>query len=274
MGGVILLLIVTIVMCIVILRVRCNEKGASRVDNKVFNSTTNCKLKTNVTIENNPSCDVTKANTLNYLYIKPGDPGVPIITSPSYSVPAKHFSKTSKDEHNYEQPDEFNQYSGLEATITMDVNPSYEMSTANGAQRSNEGEYGVINQPKCSDSDYEITYAITDSQQTIMKNANSTKDANPSYGISTANGAKQSNEGEYGVINQPKCDDSDYEITYAITNSQQTIMKNANPTKDANPSFGTGNYAQPSKKDKYRVANQLECGDMDCKITHDITANQ
>ena len=177
--------------------------------------------------------DVTEANTL---YFKPGDPGVPIITCPSYSVPAKPYSKTSKDVHNYEQPDKFNQYSGIEATITMDVNPLHEISTANGVQQSNEGEYGVINQLKCSDSDYEITHAISNSQQTIMKKA---KDANPSYGISTADGAQQSNEGEYGVINQPRCNDSDYEITYAITNSQQTIMKNANPTKDANPSFGT-----------------------------------
>ena len=55
MGGVILLLIITIVMCIVILCVRCNKKGASPVDNKVFNNTTSCKRNTNVTIENNPS---------------------------------------------------------------------------------------------------------------------------------------------------------------------------------------------------------------------------
>ena len=212
-GGVMLLLIITLVFCIVILCVRCNMEGASVVNNKVFNNTTNCKLKTNVTIENNPSYDVTKADTLDYLSIKPEDLYVPITTNPSYSVPAKPHSITSKDEHNYEQFDEFNQYSGLEATITMDVNPSYEISIANGAQQSSEGEYGVINQPKCSDSDYEITYAITNSQQTIMKKANSTKDANPSYGINTADGAQQSKEGEYGVINQPKCNDSDYEIT-------------------------------------------------------------
>ena len=157
MGGVMLLLIITLVFCIVILCVMCNKKkGASVVNNKVFNYTTNCKLKTNVTIENNPSYDVTKADTSDYLSIKPEDLYVPITTNPSYSVPAKPHSITSKDEHNYEQPDEFNQYSGLEATITMDVHPSYGV-TANGAQQSKEGEYGVINQPKCNESDYEIT---------------------------------------------------------------------------------------------------------------------
>ena len=153
MGGVILLLIIIIVLCILILCVRCNKEGASRMDNKVFNNTTDCQLNTNVTIENNPSYDVTKANTSDYLCIKSEDPDVPITTNPSYS---ELHSKTSKDEHIYEQPDEFNQYSGLEPTITMDVNPSYGISTANSAQQSNEGEYGVINQPKCNDSDYEI----------------------------------------------------------------------------------------------------------------------
>ena len=156
MGGVMLLLFIILVFCIVILCVTCNKKGASVVNNKVFNNTTNCKLKTNVTIENNPSYDVIKADTSDYLSIKPEDPYVPITTNPSYSVPVKPHSITSKDEHNYEQPDEFNQYSGLEATITMDVNLSH-LVTANGAQQSKEGEYGVINQPKCNDSDYEIT---------------------------------------------------------------------------------------------------------------------
>jgi len=88
-------------------------------------------------------------------------------------------------------------------------------------------------------------------------------DANPSYGVSAANSAQQSNEVEYGVINQPKCNDSDYEITHAITNSQQTIMKDANPTKDNSSSYGigTGSCVQPSNKDEYCVANQLECDD-------------
>ena len=154
MGGVILLLVITVVLCIVILCVRRNKEGASPVDNKVFNNTTSCKLNINVTIQNNPSYDVTEAD---YLYIMPGDPDVPISTNPSYSVPAKPYSKTSKDEHSYEQSDEFNQYSGLEATITMDVNPSYGISTAKGVQQSNEGECGVFNQPN---SDYEITYGM------------------------------------------------------------------------------------------------------------------
>ena len=31
---------------------------------------------------------------------------------------------------------------------------------------------------------------------------------------------------------------------------------------------------QPSNKDEYCVANQLECDNIDYKITYDITANQ
>ena len=69
------------------------------------------------------------------------------------------------------------------------------------------------------------------------------------------------------LINLRKCNDSDYEITHAITISQQTIMKNANPVMDANPSYGisTGNCAWPSNKNEYCVANQLEYDDIDYK---------
>ena len=151
------------------------------------------------------------------LLVIPGDPDVPISTNPSYSVPAKPYSKTSKDEHNYEQPDEFNQYSGLEVTVTMDVNPSYGISTANGVQQIKEGECGVFNQPN---NDYEITHAITNSQQTIMKNANPVMDADSSYGISTGNCARPSNKDEYCVANQLEYDDIDYKITHDITANQ------------------------------------------------------
>ena len=82
MGGVILLLVITLVLFIVILCVRCKKEGTSPVDSKVFNYTTSCKLNTNVTIQNNPSYDVTEANTSDYLYITPGDPDVPITTNP------------------------------------------------------------------------------------------------------------------------------------------------------------------------------------------------
>ena len=120
MGGVILLLMITVVLCIVIPCVRRHHRKGT-FPNKVFYNT--AKLNDNVAIENNPAYDVTKANTVDssYSLIKPEDSDVPITANPSYAV-----LNTSKDEYNYVQP---NQYSGLEDSIKMDTNPSYGVTT-------------------------------------------------------------------------------------------------------------------------------------------------
>ena len=125
-GGVILLLMITVVLCTVILCMRrCHRKGTFPVDNKLFNNTT--KLNENVTIENNPAYDVTKANTVGSLYstIKPGDSDVPITANPSYNVPTKPYSKAASE-------DEYLQLNQHLNTIKMDINPSYGVTTAGG----------------------------------------------------------------------------------------------------------------------------------------------
>ena len=130
-GGVILLLVITVELCVVILCVRrCHRKGTFPEDNKILYNT--AKLNENVAIENNPSYDVAKANTVGSLYstIKPGDSDVPITANPSYAVPTKPYSNTSEDEYNYVQP---NQHSGLDDTIKMDTNPSYGLTTGDRA---------------------------------------------------------------------------------------------------------------------------------------------
>ena len=125
-GGVILLLMITVVLCIVIVCMRRSHmKKGSTVDG---NAT---KLNTNVTIDNNPSYDVTEANTLDHSYstIKPRGSDVPITSNPSYIVPyTKPYSKTSEDDYNYVQPNEFVQHSELEDNIKMQTNPSYGVS--------------------------------------------------------------------------------------------------------------------------------------------------
>ena len=70
---------------------RCHRKGTVPMDNQVFYNRT--KLNENVTIDNNPAYDVTKANTVGSLYstIKPGDLDVPITANPSYAVPTKRY---------------------------------------------------------------------------------------------------------------------------------------------------------------------------------------
>ena len=125
-GGVILLLIITIMLCIVIL---CMRKSHRKKELCAVNNTT--KLNTNVTTKDNPSYDVTKANTVDYSYdtINPGDSDVPITTNPSYNVHTKLYSKTSEDEYNYVQPNELIPNKHLEDIIKMDTNPSYGINT-------------------------------------------------------------------------------------------------------------------------------------------------
>ena len=151
-GGVILLLMIIVVLCIVILCMRRShrKKGSHVVDNAT-------KLNTNVTIDHNPSYDVTKVNTvyMEHLYdtIDPGDSDVPITANPSNNVHTKCYNKTSEDEYNYVQPNEFTQHS--ESDGYMKIYPTTGQShgirgvhshpTANTPKQD---EYGVVNQPR------------------------------------------------------------------------------------------------------------------------------
>ena len=145
MGGVILLLMIIVVFCIVILCVRRShrKKGSPVVDNTI-------KLNTDVTIENNPSYDVTTANTLDHIYdsIKLEDSHV---TNPSHVVHTRPYSKTNEDECNYVQPNEPTQHSDGYIKIYPSTDQSHGIrgihshSTANTPEQD---EYGVVNQPQ------------------------------------------------------------------------------------------------------------------------------
>ena len=217
---------ITVVLCIVIL---CMRKCRLKVDNNVsYNAT---ELNTDVTIHPNPSYDVAKANTVDSLYrtIKPRDLVVPITTNPSYNVPTKPYSE---DEYNYVQPNEFNQCSGLEDTIKMDTNPSYGVTT--GGDRAT--AFSTHSDTKATTKQYDYDYVCDDHLLHRNTVANTTagdvkKDV-PAFvdqshytenvhSLCIADSAQPSNEGEYGVVNQPKSDDLDYETTHDITASQQ-----------------------------------------------------
>ena len=103
------------------------------------------KINTNIIFENNPSYDVTKANTVDYSYdtINPGGSDVPITTNPSYNVHTKPYSKTSEDDYNYVQPNELMQHSDVDGYIKINPNidQSHDISPA-------QDEYGVVNQPQ------------------------------------------------------------------------------------------------------------------------------
>ena len=98
-GGVILLLIITVMLCIMMVSIRrCHIKKRSAVDD---NAT---KLNTDVTTDN-PSHNV-KTNTTDHLCstIKAQGSNVPITINPSYNV---HTKPTCEDDYNYVQPNEF-----------------------------------------------------------------------------------------------------------------------------------------------------------------------
>ena len=200
LGGVILLLMTIIVLCIVIPCVRRHHgKEAFSADN---NNT--AKLKENVNI------GVTKANIVGSLY-SPGDSDVPITANPSYAIPTKPYSKTSEDEYDYVQP---NQYSGLQDIIKMDTNPSYGLTTGDRATAFSAHSADT----KATSKQYDYDYVYDD--RLLHHNTGAKKDIPASvdqsghymeidHPLCIASCDQPSNEGEYGDVNQPKSDDFD-----------------------------------------------------------------
>ena len=172
---------------------RSQRKGKFCVDDdKLFDNTT--ELNTNVIIDDNPSYDVTKANTVDRSYdtINPGGSDVPITTNPSYNVHTKPYSKTSEDEYNYVQPNELTQHSGLDhhGYIKMNSNsPCGEdkpIITATNSATTKQQDYDYAH------SDNLFTGNAKDSYSQVHANVDQL-----SY-------VKPVDEVEYGVINQPK----------------------------------------------------------------------
>ena len=118
-GGVLLLLMIIVVLCVVML---CMRRSHRKKGLHVANNTT--ILNTDVTMDDNPSYDVTKVDTLYHSY-DTITPDVPITTNPSYNVHTKPYSKTSEDDYNYVQPNELIPDQHSDGTIKMDTNPSY-----------------------------------------------------------------------------------------------------------------------------------------------------
>ena len=128
------------------------KKGSHVIDNVTT-------VNTNVTIDHNPSFDVTKANTVHteHLYdtINPRDSDLLITTNSrsSYNVHTKPYSKTSKDEYNYVQPNEPTQHSEVDGYIKIyptndqshGIRGVHSYPTANTPEQD---EYGVVNQPR------------------------------------------------------------------------------------------------------------------------------
>ena len=186
---------ITAVLCIVIVYMRrCHRER----DYKVAYNTS--KLNTDITmyIDNNPTYDVTKANTLDHSYstINPGGSDVPITINPSYNVPTKPYNNASEDDYNYIQPDQFIQHSNLEDTIKMDTNPSYGVST----RKDRETAFSTTVTNSDTTKQYDYDYVCDDHLLLHNAPANTTK-----YAKGDNNSPNPVDEEvEYGVVNQPR----------------------------------------------------------------------
>ena len=227
-GAVIVLLIVTAVLCIVIVCIRkSHEKGKFTLNDKVLYNTT--KLNTNVTIEYNPSYDVAKVNTMDngstittgnsdfpitpnpsycthnetpnkYGNRQSNDPrgsDVPITINPSYNVHTKPCSKASEYDYDYVQPNELIQHSDLEDTIKMDTNPSYGVST----EKQYDYDYVSDDHLLHHNTATNINGDMNEDNIQIHPNVDQRKKTHSPYSSSSA---MHGNEGEYGVVNQPR----------------------------------------------------------------------
>ena len=155
MGGVILLLMITVVLCIVILCIRsCQRKGTFSVNENVsYYNTTN--LNTDVTVESYPLYDIIKSTTMDNSTIK-------LDSNPSYNILTKPCIKASKDS----QPNELIQHN-LDETIEMETNPSYVVNT------------GDLDETMKMETNPSYGINTGDLDGTIQM------EANPSYGIHT-----------------------------------------------------------------------------------------
>ena len=236
-GGFILLLMITVVLCIVILCMRNSE--------------------------NNPSCDITKANTVDSLFIT-GGLDVPITANPSYAVLTKSYVKTSEDEYNYVQPNKFNQHSDLDGSIKMDTNPSYE----SGEDRAT--AFSTTSDTKAHHSSHDATTKQYDHDDRLLHQntaASTTGDANIHAAVDQSrntylslipNSAKLCGQGEYGVVNQPKSNDPNYNTTGDTKVQIHTAVDSR-----CNVSLAANKHDKSNGEDEYGVINQPKSDDPD-----------
>ncbi len=263
---------IIVVLCIVILYTRRSlKKEAFHVYDEIPT-----KLNTNVT---NKSHGVAKEEATKYLYT----------ATNSRSVPTMPYSKTTEDKYNNIQLNECIQHSELKETVEMDINPSYgvTVSIEDGAvtfnttvtdsdirahQLSQKYDYDYVHD-ESGELHHNITTAtsgyVEDNLQyhTIVDQSHETKTVVHSPYLPPT--AKQTGESEYGVINQPQCD-NDPNFDTAVDQSHSAefclplITNNAGegkygvinqPQCDNDPNFNT-----TVNEGKYGVINQPQCG--------------
>ena len=154
-GGVILLLLITIMaVCVIILCMRRSHKR----DDKVSYNTTN-KLNTDVTIDHNPSYEITKPNTADNRTVTNSD---------TKAHQSSCGATTKQYDYDYVRDDHLLHHNTA-TNITGDVKEGEYVHSphlfldASSAKQVDGVEYGVVNQPKSDNPDYDTNNITHDS---------------------------------------------------------------------------------------------------------------
>ena len=280
MGGVIAVLImITVVLCVVIL---CTRRSLKKEGFHVYDEIST-KLNTNVT---NKSHGVAKEEATKYLY------------STTNSVPTMPYSKTSEDKYDNIQLNECIQHSELKETVEMDINPSYGVSIEDKAVAFNTTVTDSDMSAHQLSQQYDCDYVHDESDELHHNTTTATLrdvEDNLWYHITVDQShetkavvhspylppiAKQTDESEYSVINQPQCD-HDPSFDTAVDQSHTAefclplITNNTGegkygvinqPQCDKDPNFDT-----TINEGKYGVINQPQC---DKDPNFDTTVNE
>ena len=230
-GGVILLLIITMVLCTVVLCVRrsCRKKKFHVYDQVLYSRTI---LNTSVVINQNPLYDVSNANKVDTFH-EARDSNI--------NSPSSH-SAIYEEAHNYE-------YACPQDVIEMDTNSSFGVCTVENRAPVFNGNQN--HQPSDSSHDHDhYNYIIHDDATQLHHNTSATGDVEDEIPVNTTVDESLVSEVEYGVINQPRCDDYDYNDTGDHDHDAKNVQL-----------FKLPLVARPDGEYEYGVINQPRCDD-------------
>ena len=268
MGGVILLLMATVVMFIVIMcimkRPRRKEAAPHVYDVVPYNIT---KLNTNGT--NHEAAD-----NLHRTIKK--DLNAPIT---NLSCPVSTMSYSNGSEYDSVLP---NEHASLHDSVTMDTNPSYGVSTVEDRAKvfSTTAAYYNTKAHQLSQQNNSpqiprntVTSTTGDIKQNkVQLHSTLDQEHNTTHLHLIANGTKLTGKNDYGVINQPRCDDPNFDTIVDQRHTGKSNLLLSSKSVDENE-YGIINQPQCNDclplttntkltgENKYGVINQPQCDD-------------
>ena len=264
MGGVILLLIAGVVLFIVIMCIMRRSHG-KEAEPHVYDEVPYNIIKLNT--------NGTNYETVDYFHrtIKE-DLNAPITTNSYYSISSMSYSNGSEGEYDSVLPNEHYD------AVKMDTDPSYGVSRVEDGAKvfSTTGAYYSTKAHQSSQQNNSTQMhhnTVTSTTGDVKENKvqlHSTHDTTHSHLI--ANGTKLTGQNNYGVINQPRCDDPSFDTIVDQRRTRKSNLPLSSKSVDENE-YGIINQPQCNDRlpltintkltgeNKYGVVNQLQCDD-------------